>query len=109
MNVHGPAQVVDEFPLVVVVGAAVVVVVAGFPASVTLTVFLGAVPPFPFTTRDRTIVRSAADLFGPSLSLTFAVPLVQLAVTGLPGPPTVLVVAPVTYAGRVTVPPAADW
>jgi hypothetical protein len=112
VNVHGPTQEVDEFALVVVVGAGavvgVVVLVETFAASVTLTTALGAVPPFPFTTRDRTIVLFLADLLPPSLSLTFAVPLVQLTVTGVPCPPKMQVEAPLTFAVSVTKPPAAD-
>jgi len=80
--VHGPTHEVDELLAVVVVGAAVVggvvVLVETFAASVTLTVALGAVPPLPFTTRVRTMVLFFVVLLGPSLSLIFAVPLVQL-------------------------------
>ena len=109
---HGPVhEVADELGLVVVVGPGTVVggvvVVEPFAASVTLTVALGAVPPFPFTTKDRTIVRFFVVLLGPSLSLICAVPLVQLTVS-VPCPPKVQVVAPLTLAVSVTNPPPAE-
>ena len=85
----------------------VVVLVETFAASVTLTVALGAVPPFPFTKRVRTIVLFFVVLLGPSLSLIFAVPLLQLTVS-VPCPPKVQVVAPLTLAVSVTSPPAAE-
>jgi hypothetical protein len=111
VNVHEPTQLVPEFAPVVVVGAGAAVVggvlVEPFAASVTLTVALGAVPPFPFTNRVRTIVLVFAVLLGPSLSLIFAVPLVQLTVS-VPWPPKVQVVAPLTFAVSVTKPPPAE-
>ena len=64
-------------------------------------------PPLPFTTRYRTIVFVFVVLLAAVLSLIFAVPLVQLTVT-VPCPPKVQVVAPLTFAVSVTVPPAAE-